>query len=122
MTLTIVCNNNFGGNVGSFVKKSNFKNHKEKIRITHSKMEKHYKLVASTFSDLEKKKMERLRKYVTLFQEELKEIDMISRELVNELKIESKNLEKDLESNFEETNDKEVSTDTIKREHDKYFE
>ena len=56
------------------------------------------------------------------FQEEIKEIDTISREIVDILKKDSEDLEKELESTFEETNDKEVSTDIIKREHDQYFE
>ena len=122
MTLTIVCNNTFRGNFGSFAKKNDFKFSNEKFQSTHSKMEKHYKLVTSTFSDLEKRRMERLRKYITVFQEEIKEIDSISREIVDALKKDSEALEKELESNSEETNDKEVGTDIIKREHDQYFE
>lgn len=120
MTLTIVCNNNFRGNF--FANKNNFKFPNEKIQSAHSKIEKHYTLVASTFSDFEKKRMERLRRYVTMFQEEIKEIDAISREIVDVLKKESEILEKELESNSEETDHKEVSTDIIKREHDQYFE
>lgn len=122
MSLRIVCNNTFRGNLSSFAKKTNFKFPNEKIQITHSRMDKHYRLVTSTFSDFEKKRMERLRKYVTIFQEEIKEIDTISREIVDVLKKESESLEKDLESNSEEMNDKKVSTDIIKKEHDQYFE
>lgn len=122
MTLTIVCNNAFRGNFGSLAKKNDFKFPNEKIQSTHSKMEKHYKLVSSTFSDLQKRRMERLRKYITVFQEEIKEIDSISREIIDVLKKDSEALEKELESNSEETNDKEVGTDIIKREHDQYFE
>jgi uncharacterized protein Yka (UPF0111/DUF47 family) len=121
MTLTIVCNNAFRGNFGSLAKKNDFKFPNEKIQSTHSKMEKHYKLVTSTFSDLQKRRMERLRKYITVFQEEIKEIDSISREIIDVLKKDSEALEKELESNSE-TNDKEVGTDIIKREHDQYFE
>lgn len=122
MTLTIVCNNTFRGNFSSFAKKKDFKFPNEKIQSTHSKMEKHYKLVTSTFSDLEKKRMERLKRYITVFQEEIKEIDSISREMIDVLKKDSEALEKELESNSEETNDEEVGTDIIKREHDQYFE
>lgn len=123
MALTIVCNNTFRGKFESLTKKSPFKFQNATFQTTHSKIEKHYELVASKFKDLEKKRMERLKKYVTFFENEIKEIDVLSRELVDVLKKESEKLEKEFESNLNEgKSDEEVTTDIIKREHDKYFE
>lgn len=122
MALTIVCNNVFRGNPKSFEQKQQFKFPNEKIQKTNSKIEKHYNLVSSTFSDFEKKRMERLRKYVTMFQEDIKEIDTLSREMVNGLKKDSEKLEKEINSEIDENLSDEITTDIIKREHDKYFE
>lgn len=123
MALRIVCTNNvFRGNPKAIVQKKEFKFPNESFQKTHSKIEKHYNLVTSTFSDFEKKRMERLRKYVTMFQEDIKEIDMLSREMVNDLKKDSETLEKEINSDSNENLDDEITTDIIKREHDKYFE
>jgi tellurite resistance protein len=94
----------------------------KKFKQAHLKINKHYKLVTTTLTEFEKNRFDRLKKSVSSFNEDLKEIDDFSRDMIQKLRDDSKKIEAGDETPEDNQSNENTTTDDIQNLHDQFFE
>ena len=123
MTILTICSNTQNYTSHPFNKdKLKFTN--KNFKQAHLKINKHYKLVTTTLTEFEKNRLERLKKSVSSFNKDLKEIDEFSREMIKKLRDDSKKIEDEDEDEtpMDNQSNENTKTDDIQNLHDKFFE
>jgi|UniRef100_A0A6C0BRQ0 tellurite resistance protein len=94
----------------------------KKFKQAHLKINKHYKLVTTTLTEFEKKRFDRLKKSVSSFNKDLKEIDDFSRDMIQKLRDDSKKIVEEDETPENNQSNENTTSDDIQNLHNKFFE